>query len=839
MRYRLETLLILLGLTLTGLPGLVFGAKGEPTAAETPKIALLPKEITLTGPEARQHLLAVEVSNGEFAGQIEDLSYTVSDPSVVALEDGVLAAKGNGSTTVTVKAPSGAEATARVTVKDFDQPWEWSFRNHVQSVLSKAGCNSGACHGALAGKGGFRLSLRAYAPEDDYHTIVRETRGRRVELADPGRSLVLTKPTTAVRHKGGKLLEPGSRDYQVLAEWISNGAAPPSAQDASLTRLEVLPALSSLKPGDTQKLLVRAYYSDGREEDVTQWAKFTSSNEVVAQVDDDGNVTVVGSGEGAITAWFSSQIVIARVTSPYDFNIPDTLYSEAPRKNFIDDLVLAQLKRLHLKPSPRASDEKFLRRAYLDTIGTLPTPEEVTSFLEDDSPEKRDRLVEELLNRPEFVDYWTYRWSDILLVNGNLLRPDALKAYYEWIRGNVASNTPWNELVSGLITAKGGSLENGATNFFAVHQDPETMAENVSQAFLSLSINCAKCHNHPLEKWTNDQYYSFANLFSRVRAKGWGGGGRNGDGVRTLYVEPRGDLMQPRTGKPQPPAPLDGEPLPYDDTEDRREYLADWLTSPDNLYFSRSITNRVWAAFFGVGIVEPVDDLRASNPASNEALLDAASGYLVESGYDLKALMRVILRSETYQRSSNPLPENETEQRYYSRYYPRRHMAEVLYDAISQVTRMPGEFTEVAFPGGDMQKTEFYPKGTRALGLYDSAVNSYFLSTFGRNPREITCECERSNQPSMVQVLHISNGDTLNNKLSTPEGRVAHLVKGDLTDHQIINEAYLLSLSRYPTQKEVNAFLPLLADVPPDGRQAAVEDLFWALMSSREFLFQH
>ena len=392
-----------------------------------------------------------------------------------------------------------------------------------------------------------------------------------------------------------------------------------------------------------------------------------------------------------------------------------------------------------------------------------------------------------------------------------------------------------------VVTAKGSSIEEGATNFYAVHQDPENMAENVSQAFLSTSLNCAKCHDHPLERWTNDQYYAFANLFSRVRAKGWGGDARSGDGIRTLYVDSRGDLVQPRTGKPQPPAPLDAEPIePENDNGDRREVLAEWLTSPDNDHFSRSITNRVWANFLGIGLVDPVDDLRASNPASNEPLLAALSAHLVEQKFDLKSLMRVILRSETYQRSSEALYENREEKRFFSRQYPRRMMAEVLHDAVAGITGKPTAFTEVGNRDGSAAKTDFYPEGTRALQLFDSAVNSYFLKTFGRNDREISCECERSNQPSLVQVLHVSNGNTINEKLRAEGSVVDRLMKEKESDADIVEEAYLLCLSRPPMEAESREFVAILGESRDAAeKRTAVEDLFWALMSSREFLFQH
>ncbi len=715
-----------------------------------------------------------------------------------------------------------------------------SFRHHILPILTKAGCNSGACHGALAGKGGFMLSLLGYDEEADWRAITRAARGRRVDLAAPARSLLLTKPTAAAPHKGGKLIDPRSRDYQILADWVAAGAPPPAADEAVLQSIEVQPERSLLKPGDHQQLTVRAHYSDGRVADVTHWAKFTSANETVATVDaKTGRVEVIGHGEGAITAWFGSQIVLARVTSPFAHDLAQSVFSEAPRRNFIDDLVLAQLEKLRLQPSPRAGDAEFIRRAYLDTIGVLPAPEETRAFLADKAPNKRDRLIDSLLARPEFVDYWTFRWADMLMINGRLIRPEAVKAYYTWLRSRLADNTPWDELARQIVTATGDSLQNGATNFFAVNQDPETMAENVSQTFLALSINCAKCHNHPLEKWTNDQYYAFANLFARVRGKGWGGDARNGDGARTLYVEPRGDLIQPRTGKPQIPAPLDGAPLDPDATEDRRYHLANWLTAPENPYFTRTIANRVWAAFFGIGIVDPVDDLRESNPASNEPLLAALAQSLVENGYDLKQLMRFILQSETYQRASTSLPGNEGDDRYFARYYPRRLIAEVLHDAIAGITAVPTEFTNVRLQDGSMEKTAFYPKGTRALQLYDSAVANYFLKTFGRNDRDIACECERSTQPSMVQAMHLSNGDTVNEKLASKDSRIGELAAHPGGAPAVLDEAFLLCLSRAPTAAERAHFEPLLAQTPPQEKRAAVEDLFWALLTSREFLFQH
>ncbi len=717
-----------------------------------------------------------------------------------------------------------------------DEP---SFELDVMPILSKAGCNGGGCHGAMAGKAGFRLSLFGYDPKSDYLAITRDARGRRIDLGDPGASLLLTKPTMALAHKGGKRLDVGGDDYEILAAWLEAGCPGPRAEEKKLVGIDMAPAESTASVGQKVAMKVTARYDDGTTRDVTRWARFTSADETVAIVDPVGSVSVIGHGAGAVTAWFSSQIAVANVISPFPHAVSAADYLTAPRANVIDELNLAQLEQLHLKPSPQCDEATFLRRAFLDTIGRLPSPEEVRGYLADRSPAKKERLVELLLARPEFVDYWAYKWSDVLLVSGAKLRPAAVNAYYGWIRDRVAENAPWDRFVREIVTSRGSSVENGATNFYAVHQDPETVAENVAQAFLSLSINCAKCHNHPLEKWTNDQYYSFANLFARVRAKGWGGEAREGDGMRTLFVESRGDLLQPKTGKPQPPAPLDGEPLPIDDAGDRREALARWLTSPENPYFTRAIVNRVWANFFGLGLVEAVDDLRATNPASDEKLLAALCEFTKERGYDLKSLMRLILLSETYARSSTPLPENSDDRRWFARAYPKRLMAEVLSDAIADVTGLHDRYAEIVRADGSTEKVTVYDADTRALELHDSTVKNAFLDTFGRNAREITCECERSSQPSLVQVLHLSNGTTLNDKLAAKAGRITQLLATDPAPEQLVDDAWVRVLSRLPTDAERKPFEEMLASAAPEEKRAIVEDMYWSLLTSREFLFRH
>ncbi|MCA9044115.1 MAG: DUF1553 domain-containing protein [Planctomycetaceae bacterium] len=806
------------------------------------EIRVFPEQVQLTGAKARQQLIVQTVVDGELAAQPAEVTWTSDTPDVMTVSaEGVITPVKNGEAKATAKVGDETLAVS-VQITGMDQPHAWEFRRHVVPILSKTGCNTGPCHGALAGKGGFRLSLRGYDSATDYFNIVKQDRGRRVEFAEPARSLLLAKPSGSIPHKGGLRLRTDSANYEILADWIANGASPPKSDDPTLTSLEVFPQQVKLLAGQQQQFIVRATYSDGRMEDVTRWTKWTSANETVCQVNDDGVVEVVGPGEGAISIWFSSQIVMARVTVPYQNEVAPDVFAGLKPKNFIDEEINRQLARLNIPPSKQCTDAEFIRRVYLDSMGILPTPEEVRNFIAKSDENKRDALVDAVLERPEFVDYWTYKWSDVLMLNGTLLRPEAVKAYYTWIHDNVEKNTPWDVMVREILTATGGSLDNGATNFYALNQTPEDMTENACQSFLGLSIGCAKCHNHPLEKWTNDQYYAMANLFSRVRAKGWGGESRNGDGKRTLYVVESGELVQPRTGKPQPPTPLDGTPVSFDDTSDRRIHLANWMTSPENPYFAKSITNRIWANFFGIGLVDSEDDLRVSNPASNPELLAASAKFLVDEKFNLKPLMREIMRSQAYQRSSEVLEGNKDESRFYSRYYPRRLMAEVLHDAIVSVTEVPTKFDSIAFPGADKQATDFYPVGTRAIQLYDSAVDSYFLEAFGRNPRNIVCECERSDEPSMVQVLHISNGHTINDKLSSKDGRVAMLLdlhaKG-MSLESLTDEVFLTCLSRFPTEEERSQTVAILKESSAEEFRPSVQDLFWALLSSREFLFNH
>ncbi|SKA96412.1 Ig-like domain (group 2) [Prosthecobacter debontii] len=709
-----------------------------------------------------------------------------------------------------------------------------SFRNEVQPILTRYGCNMGACHGAAAGQGGFRLSLRGFDDEGDYLSITRSAMGRRINDEDPARSLLLLKAVKTVPHKGDKRFEMDSEAYRTLVEWIAQGSPGPKTTDARLTALEVSPKHLMGKPGMQSQLKVMAQFSDGRREDVTRWAKFNAVNASVATVDDQGLVKVAGAGESTVSAWYLSRLDISTISVPQQEQVSEALFAQLKARNFVDEHVLTKLRALNIPPSQQCTDGEFIRRAFLDTLGVLPTTEETRAFLTDSKADKRDRLIESILKRPEFVDYWSHRWSDLLLVNSDKLSAEGMWAYYHWIRNRVAANTPWDVMVRELLTATGSTLENGAGNFFLLHDEPTRLAETVSVAFLGTAMNCAKCHNHPLEKWTNDEYFAFANLFSRIRTKN----GATAD-ERIVFSATEGDLVQPLTGKPQPPRALEvTQPLAMSSPEDRRIAMADWLTSPNNRLFKRTITNRVWANFFGVGLVEAVDDIRITNPASNEALMDAACEHLVKNHFDLKALMRVILQSETYQRSSESLPANKVDVRYYSHFYPRRLKAEVLLDSIAQVTAVPTTFA-IDRRNANRGTKDIYPMGFRALQLPDSNIASYFLKSFGRADRISTCECERTNEPSMAQALHIANGDTLNEKLSAVDNRLDHLLKASLPNEKLIEEAYLTALARPPSATEKSKATELLATASPKDRRATLEDIFWGLMSSKEFLFQH
>jgi hypothetical protein len=808
-------------------------------AAPAADLTIRPAKVVLTGPHARQRLLVLARHSGQNVADLTPRAqFSSSDPAVARVDKaGTVEAVGDGSAVITAR-HGGQRATVKVTVDKVKRPFSWNFRNHVIPMMTKIGCNSGACHGALAGKGGFKLSLRGYDPQTDHFVMTRQALGRRINKLRPARSLVLLKPTLAIPHGGGQKLEVGSADYQLFADWIASGAPGPRKDDPAIRRLEVFPREAVLKPKYNLQVLVRAWYADGHAEDVTRWVKFSSSEDLVAAVDQDGQVKVAGYGEAAITVWYSNLVASARIVSPLPNQVDPKVFAGAPRANFIDGLILKKLKALHIPPSPPCSDAVFIRRAYLDAAGTLPTPAAVRKFVADKTTDKRTRLIDALLRRQEFVDYWAYKWSDMLLVSTRKLPEPANWAFYQFIRQSVADNKPWDRFARQILTARGSTLCNGAANYFVLHKDVTDLTEATAVTFMGMSITCCRCHNHPLEKWTQDQYWGMANLFARVALKN---GERNGDVI--VQSLPSGDVPHPRRGIAMAPTPLDAKPLPAKSTLDRRAYFARWLTGKDNPYFARALVNRVWRNFLGRGLVEAEDDLRQTNPPTNEELFAALARDFVAHKYDVKHLVRTIMNSATYQRSSVPVKGNETDDRFYSHYLIRRLPAEVVLDAYSQVTGVPTPFNRVQIgtAGGEAPYSGS-PLGTRALQLPDSQVVSKFLDAFGRPERNQTCSCERQQDSSVGQALHLNNGKTLNDKLKDKKSVVAKWVQQKIGDEEAVRRVYLLALCREPTAKEMKRFKALMAEAAKDKgttRREVLEDLCWAVLTGREFLFNH
>jgi hypothetical protein len=789
---------------------------------------ILPSEITLSDSRAGHGLIVEARAGALMVGDVTTSArFRSANESVAKVDEtGRVTAVGDGKTTV-IAVVDGNETSVPVTVRNTSAESARSYRHHVNPVLTKFGCNSGACHGAAAGKKGFKLSLRGWDLPTDYDTIVRGAAGRRIVRSDPANSLLLTKPTAELSHGGGERFTQDSLEYAILREWIAGGMARPVDDDPRVDRIEVFPKLVSLRPGDKQQVLVQAHLTDGTIQDVTRWAKFNTSSDGVAEVTEDGLVTVINAGEAAIGVWYTSQITSARISVPYDFTVDPEVFAASPRNNFIDEHVLAKLAVLNIPPSGQADDRTFVRRVYLDALGMLPTPEEVDAFLQDDADDKRSALIDRLLRRGEFTDYLAYKLGDLLLVSSKKLpQRSALLSFHRFIRESVAANKPWDRFAREIITARGSNLDNGAVNYFLIHKETTDLNETTSQAFLGLSITCARCHNHPLEKWTLDDYYGMANLLTRIKLK-------NGARAGEVFVQSTsfGDINHPRKGTAMAPRPLDGEPLALDASRDRRVHLADWLTAPDNPYFARAIINRIWSHYLGRGLADPEDDLRLSNPLSNEALMNALVDDFVNHKFDLRHLIRRILNSAAYQRSSEMNAGNEKDNTYHSRYLVRRLPAEVILDIYSSVTDRPTNFSG-------------YPSGWRATQLPDSRVASYFLTAFGRPERTTTCACERQEEPSVAQTLHIANGDTLNGKLRADGGRVARLAASGATDAEILDALYPAALARPPTEAERTAASNLLAtlgdtDEAKKHRREAVEDLFWAVLTSKEFLFNH
>ena len=715
-----------------------------------------------------------------------------------------------------------------------------SFTNDVIPLLTRLGCNQGSCHGKGNGQNGFRLSLRGYAPEWDHDWLTREFGGRRVNTAAPEASPLLRKPLGQAPHEGGKLIREGSREHLVLLNWIRAGAPGPSQEDARIERILASPGQRLGKPGDTHQLTITAEYNNGHQREVTWLTQFDSNDPSVAEVTPGGLVKILRPGETSIRANFMGQVAVALVTAPHQGAVQAAWYT--PRNNFIDDHVFRKLQDLRIVPSEPASDEVFLRRVFLDAMGILPTPQEVRAFLADNQEGKRGKLIDQVLARPEFVDFWTLQLADLLQnrkeSDHDVRGAKGVRQFHEFLRKQVANNRPWHDLVRDLVTVQGSTDDNPAIGYYVVtvgearEADRSMVVASVAQTFLGTRIGCAQCHNHPLEKYTQDDYYHFAGFFSRVRLDRKDP--KQGPTRLTISHPDQNQnknpvgVIQPRTRKFMAPQPLDRSKTAIDPKEDPRQALATWMTNPANEYFAGAMVNRLWAHFMGVGLVEPIDDLRASNPPTNQALWKALIEEFVAKNYDRRHLIRLILNSRAYQLSAKTRPGNEKDNRFYSHYYARRLPAEVMLDAISQVTGVPDHF-------------EGYPLGIRAVQVPDPSVKSYFLGLFGRSERITACACERSNDVTLPQLLHLNAGNTLATKLNAKDNRLATLLDAVRKDDDLVDELFFLTLCRRPKVDErrvIDAALKAGYEMK-SSRGEIFRDIFWVLLNTKEFAFNH
>lgn len=784
---------------------------------EITSLKTFPESLTLEhARDGRRVLVSGQTKDGNW---IDVTSWAVLKPTsegVKVLDDGYIFPKTVGPTNIKVTVKN-LDINLPINVKSIDTP-PVSFVRDVMPILSHAGCNNGTCHGGAKGKNGFKLSLRGYDPEFDYELLIEDISGRRFNRAFPEQSLMLLKPTSEVPHKGGQVIVPDSRDYQRIHQWISEGVVSDVGQTQRVERLEVFPNAAELSmPGSMQQLIVIAHYPDGTTRDVTREAKFTSSVNEVAKVTDDGVVTAERRGETAILtryegAYSTNGIIVMGDRSGYE-------WVETPEYNYIDTYVHNKLKRLKILPSDLCTDEEFVRRIYFDMTGLPPTPEQVRGFLMDktESKVKREKLIDVLVNSTEYVDHWTHKWGDLLQSNRKFLGERGMWLFQEWIHEAIAQNRPYNKFVHDLITATGSAYANPAANYFRVSREYTAAVENTTQLFLGVRFSCNKCHDHPFEVWTQNQYYEFGAFFSNVKLKN---GRLPGEEVVYASFNPT-PVKHPRT------LAVVEASVPFGETKksavNQRDSLAEWLTSADNPMFAKAGVNRIWSYFMGRGIIEPVDDIRTSNPPSNPELLDALTKDFVESGFDMKHVMKTIARSRTYQQSIKTNKWNKEDTINFSHATARRLTAEQLLDAIGIAT-------------GSQPKFEGVPNNLRAVQLPDSKVkDDGFLKLFGRPERESSCECERTSDVSLAHAMNLINGPTVANAIIDPTGRIAKLLKEDKDDRSIIEELYLATLARLPQDNEYATAVEHFANA--ESKEEGVQDLMWALINSPAFLF--
>ena len=694
-----------------------------------------------------------------------------------------------------------------------------NFENDIVPILSKFGCNASGCHGKAEGQNGFKLSVFGFDPAADYRAITMEGRGRRVFPSAAEKSLLLLKVSGGKPHGGGVRILPERPEYETLRRWIADGLPVGSASDPKVVKIELTPHEETLAIGQTRQLVVTATQSDGKKLDVTRLAKFQSNNDGLASVSEEGLVTAGQSpGVVAVMASYANEVDVFHVLIPRAEKVEP--YPQVAESNFIDQHVYRRLKQLNIVPAEVCSDGEYLRRVYLDLVGTLPTADEARRFLAETKSDKRKLLVDELLARPEFADYWALKWADLLRVDRQVLGHKAAYDEYRWIRDSLAKNKPLDQFAREVITASGPLSESPQGYIFKSAAQPGQAASTISQVFLGVRIECATCHHHPYDRWSQTDYYGMTAYFTQLQQK----------------TTPLGDVLlavgdpatnHPRTSQPITAHPL-GRPMPEKNVAgDRRIELAAWLTAADNPWFARNMSNRVWAHLLGRGLVEPVDDFRATNPPSNPELLDALAAHLATSKFDLRGLIRAIAVSRTYQHSTKPNATNNRDEQNYSRALLKSMDAEVLLDAVCQATGVPEKFEGV-------------PAGSRAIQLWDSQVDHYFLRLFGRPTRQTVCECERVTEPSVAQVLHLLNSERVQEKLSHENGFVARLAKRESDNARAADELYLNLFSRLPTDAERQVAVEYLGKAGDSAaRRTALEDLAWTMLNSLEFVFNH
>lgn len=703
-----------------------------------------------------------------------------------------------------------------------NEPSKIKFELDIQPLLTARSCNSGPCHGKQRGQNGFALSLLGFDADMDYRAIVQEARGRRVFPTAPEQSLFLQKATGELPHGGGIRIEKGSQEYSLVVEWIRSGQHRTSSVDPTLQRISISPESRPLSPGQEQQLSVTAHYSDGSTRNVTGHCAFQSNETAVLQVHASGKLKAGQlPGEATVMARYMGHIATWSSAIPRPELVPEDRYANFPERGFIDRLVVQRWRELHLAPSESCTDQRFLRRVFLDVIGRLPTAAESRQFLTDDSVDKREQLVDGLLARPEYADFWANKWADLLRPNPYRVGIKATRSLDGWLREAFQQNWPYDQFVRKLLTAKGSTWQNGATTLFRDRREPDELVSITSQLFMGVRLDCAKCHQHPFEVYGQGDFYGLAAFFGRVGHKGTGLSPPISGGEEIVLVKGSGQVKHPLTGEVLQPRPLKSQPQEVPADIDPREVLVDWLVAADNPYFAKVAVNRIWADLFGIGLVDPVDDLRATNPASNPALLDALAAYYREIGFDQKRLIKALVLSQTYGLSTRPNSTNYADNRNYSRYYRQRLRAEVLMDAVCDITGVDHNFNGIA-------------KGTRAMQLWTNRTESEFLDAFGRPDANQDPPCERTRDSTVTQALHLMNSPALHEKISSDEGLCQSLSQSDLEPAAIVDELYLAAFSRFPTDAERTA---LVAEFqrPEVKRKTMIEDLLWSLLNSPEF----